>query len=300
VVLAVLTFLPQLLNPNLADAQLQAVPSAETRIQLQQAQAQLQNSVRSTLLQAVAGLLVIAGAFVTWRQVQVNRDGQITDRFTRSVEQVGSDNVDVRIGGIYALERVAKNSAADRPQVQYILAAFIRGHAPWSRPSADAPEPVDESLPWLYVRSPDIQAAVNVLGRRQASQDALRLYLSRVDLRSANLDSAKLIGAQMRHSNLARSWMVAATFDRSDLCYTDFRQTRAIRTRFVDSVLRGASFHGADVAEADFRRADLRAADMRSRNLDRADLVGALVDSRTSWPDGFDVRAAGVVTEESD
>lgn len=86
VTLASLAYVPQLLYPPLTDTELRGVPDAETRIQLQQAQSQLQNNARSTLLQALAGLLVIAGAVATWRQVQVNREGQITERFTRAVD----------------------------------------------------------------------------------------------------------------------------------------------------------------------------------------------------------------------
>ena len=296
-----LTYGPQLLYPRLTEAELRAVPSAEARIQLQQAQLQLQNNARSTLLQGLAGLLVIAGAMATWRQVQVNREGQITERFTRAVDQVGSDNIDVRIGGIYTLERVARNSAADRPQVQYILAAFIRGHAPWPQKSTDEPGPrVDAptgSLSWLYVRSPDVQAALNVLSRRNPSPGALRLYLSRVDLRSANLDNANLVSAQIRHANLARSWMVSARLDNSDLCNTDMRQVRATNARFVNAILRGANFEGADLREADLRGADLQGADMRARNLEYANLAGTIADTRTLWPDEFDTSAVEIVSE---
>lgn len=81
-VLASLTLIPQALYPPLSDSELQAVSSAEMCIQLQQAQSQLQNGARSSLLQSMAGLLVIARAVATWRQVQVNRDGQVTERFT--------------------------------------------------------------------------------------------------------------------------------------------------------------------------------------------------------------------------
>ncbi len=95
VALAGLVLGPQLLYPRLTDPELRAVPSAETRIQLQQAQSQLQNNARGTLLQALAGLLVVAGAVATWRQVQVNREGQITERFTRAIDQLGSENIDV-------------------------------------------------------------------------------------------------------------------------------------------------------------------------------------------------------------
>lgn len=296
-----LTYGPHLLYPRLTEAELRAVPGAETRIQLQQAQSQLQNNARSTLLQALAGLLVIAGATATWRQVQVSREGQITERFTRAVDQVGSDNIDVRIGGIYALERVAKNSAADRPQIQYILAAFIRGHAPWPQKATAGPESGADaptsSVPWLYVRSPDVQAALNVLGRRHPAPGASRLYLSRVDLRSANLDNARLVGAQIRHANLARSWMVSARLDDSDLCDTDMRRARATKARFVNAVLRGANLEGADLGEADLRGADLRGADLRARNLEHAQLAGAIADTRTRWPDEFDTSAVEMVGE---
>jgi hypothetical protein len=101
-----LILLPPMIYPPLSEADLHAVSDADTRIQLQQAQSQLQNNVRLAILQMAAGLLVVVGAAATWRQVQVNREGQITERFTRAVEQIGSDNVDVRIGGIYALERM--------------------------------------------------------------------------------------------------------------------------------------------------------------------------------------------------
>ena len=301
VTLGGLAHVPQLLYPRLTETELQAVPNAETRIQLQQAQSQLQNGARSSLLQALAGLLVIAGAVATWRQVQVNREGQITERFTRAVDQVGSENIDVRIGGIYALERVGKNSAADRPQVQYILAAFIRGHAPWPQQTTDSPEAISaapsNSLPWLYVRSPDVQAALNVLSRRNPSPGALRLYLSRVDLRSANLDNAKLIDAQIRHANLARSWMVSATLDKSDLCHTDMRQVKATKASFVNAILRGANFEGADLRGANLRGADLRGADMRARNLEHAELTSVVVDTRTLWPQDFDTSTVDVANE---
>jgi hypothetical protein len=56
----------------------------------------------------------------------------ITDRLTHAIDQLGNDKVDVRIGGIYALERLAKDSASDWPAIGEILAAFIRAHAAWS------------------------------------------------------------------------------------------------------------------------------------------------------------------------
>ncbi|MEV6099214.1 hypothetical protein [Nocardia sp. NPDC051981] len=39
----------------------------------------------------------------TKNQYALSEEGQITDRFGKSIEQIGSDKIDVRLGGIYAL-----------------------------------------------------------------------------------------------------------------------------------------------------------------------------------------------------
>lgn len=59
-----------------------------------------QNDVRTTLLQALAGWVLLLGAYFTWRQLRVIREGQVTDRYTKAVDQLGSDHLDVRVGGI--------------------------------------------------------------------------------------------------------------------------------------------------------------------------------------------------------
>lgn len=152
---------PRLLYPPLTATDLHDVASAQARIELQQAQSRLANDARSAMLQSLVGLLVVLGAAATWRQVHVNREGQLTERFTRAVDQLGSQNMDVRIGGIYALERIAKNSADDRNSIQFLLGAFIRNHAKWpADASSDTTHPtetVDEQLPWMRVRAPDIR-----------------------------------------------------------------------------------------------------------------------------------------------
>ena len=69
------------------------------------------------------------------RTHELTEQGQVTDRYTKAIEQLGSDKLDVRIGGIYALERIARDSAKDHPTVMEVLTAFIREH------SRDTPEP---------------------------------------------------------------------------------------------------------------------------------------------------------------
>jgi hypothetical protein len=286
IVIGVLVVVPAVLYPPLPDADLQRVPDPQTRIGLQQAQGQLQNNMRSTLLQVFAGLLVVMGAAATWRQVQVNRDGQITDRFSRAVEHLANDNVDVRIGGLYVLERIAKDSPRDRRFVQVTMGSFLRNRSPW--PATDHPtQVVDESLPWLRLRAPDVQTALAILARRPPARDAPSLLLSLVDLRSVELENRELTGAIIRRSNLARARLRGTRLDGCDFYATDLRRADLTGVSLRKASLRNAYLEGADLCGADLTGADLRGTDMRAVNLDKALLAGAHVDSRTIWPRDF-------------
>lgn len=72
------------------------------------------DNTRGRLLTLGAGLFA-AGALVftarnftlSRRTLELTEQGQVTYRYTKAVEQLGSEKLDVRIGGIYALERVA-------------------------------------------------------------------------------------------------------------------------------------------------------------------------------------------------
>jgi hypothetical protein len=160
-----------------------------------------QNDVRTTLLQALAGGVLLLGAYFTYRQLRVTREGQITDRYTKAVDQLGSDHLDVRVGGIYALERIARDSPYDRATIEEILTAFVRGHAPWPPPPGDPALAGHEQQgqPGKKDAAPqsppaDVQAAMTVLGRRGLPPGGPfgELDLTRVDLRRAQLREANL------------------------------------------------------------------------------------------------------------
>jgi hypothetical protein len=83
--------------------------------------AKAESDLRGHLLQALAGLVLAVGAFYTGRTFAQNRkeqdrnyalarEGQHTERFTRAVSQLADEKLDVRLGGIYALERIARDS----------------------------------------------------------------------------------------------------------------------------------------------------------------------------------------------
>src|SRR6266480_4223544 len=53
-------------------------------------------------------------------QANLTNRGQITDRFGKAIDQLGQEGLDkigLRLGGIYALERIMKDSLDDEPAV---------------------------------------------------------------------------------------------------------------------------------------------------------------------------------------
>jgi Pentapeptide repeats (8 copies) len=263
------------------------IPASVTPARAESLQAQ--NDLRTTLLQGIGGLFLIAGVVATWRQVQLTRrqldllrEGQITERFTRAIEQLGSDNLDIRLGGIYALERIAFSSEADRGPILEVLTAYVRGHSPWPPAgweygAATPPEPDDRNLASMQFRTPDVQAVVSILGRRRVLDGDDELLLARVDLRRAYLRRANLARANLRNSSLRGVQGRNALLHHANLKHSDL----------TNANLEGADLRGADLQRANLSGANLRGADLRGALLEGAVLTGVASDALTRWPEGF-------------
>jgi len=287
------------------------------------ARVKLQNDLRTTALQAVAGLAVLAGAVLGFQQLTEDRQqataareltlqGQASERFTRAIDQLGSDRVEVQLGGIYGLEQIAQQAPDNRAAVTQVLAAYLHRRSP--RPAKATTQPVQP----LQVRpAPEVQAALTVLGRRWPVSNAdPPLDLSNLDLRGAIITQGDTVV-----DPTGRSEYKAANLSDADLSGTDLRGASFFGVdlegaRFRGADLRGATFVAVRFAEggtipasgsgstrfegADLRGADLEAVDASSPDLgfdpdlSDADLRGALADGSTRWPQGFDWRAEGV------
>jgi hypothetical protein len=81
----------------------------------------------------LAGTLAVMGAGVglayTARTSRREPGRPRHDRYTKAVEQLGWDKIDVRLG-VYALQRLMRDSPTDQPTIMEVLAAYIREHAP--------------------------------------------------------------------------------------------------------------------------------------------------------------------------
>jgi uncharacterized protein YjbI with pentapeptide repeats len=239
------------------------------------------NDVRTTAVQATAGLVLLLGAYFTWRQLHTAREGQVTERFTRAIDHLGSDQLDVRLGGIYALERIARDSEADRSTIAEVLTAYVRTHSPWppTKPGQYKEGWPLEQHPDLRTRAPDIQAALTVLARVRFTQFAsgaiARLDLQATDLRKADLHHAHLEWANLRGAHLEEANLARAHLERADLVGAHLQRAFLHDAQLKEADLRGAHLEEANLARAHLERADLRDAYMVGAHLEEAVLRDA-------------------------
>ena len=224
---------------------------------------------------AAAGALVFTARNFTLsrRTFELTEQGQVTDRYARAIEQLGSDKLDVRIGGIYALERIARDSARDHPTVMEVLTAFIREHSREQWPPPDTGSSEQGRL-----TRPDVQAAITVVGRRDAERD--REYALFIDLTAAHLTSAQLVGARftgahLDGADLAGADLTGAYLGGADLNDADLTNARLADANLTYAEITGADLTGADLSGADLGDAWLTGANLTNAQLERADLTNA-------------------------
>ena len=285
---ACVLWLPYKLYPDLSGTALREL-SPNSRLQRQQDRLKLQNDARTTLIQGLGALLVLgsaaAGAVVALRQVrathaqiaqtatdnraqldqtaadnraqlELSEQGHFTDRFTKAIDQLDESNgLAVRLGGLYALERIAHDSSADRATIVEVLCAYARsaprqdviatGQAAspdGETRSTDASEPERASL---SMRAPDVQAAVTILGRWQRLNERPEVNFHDADLQGARFNQARLQRAYLSGAQLQGAVFYAAKLQRAF---------------FHRAQLQGASLREAELQEAALWRAELRGA----------------------------------------
>ncbi|GLW09366.1 hypothetical protein Misp01_44950 [Microtetraspora sp. NBRC 13810] len=287
------------------------------------------NNARHTLLQAATGLVVIgglvftgAGLLYTSRTLEVSQEGQITDRYIRAAEQLGSGKQDVRLAGIYALQRLAIDSPRDRDTIRNVLSAFVRSHdtctpadgkkaLPKQCTTTAASRKALRDIPGVRAGA-DVLAALTIaptLVTRNANGDITspldfsQVRFPKTDLRGPDLRGPDLRGAYLGGANLRGAYLLDARLDSTYLGGADLRGAwlegarlegaRLEGARLKDAELKGADLRstwlvGAYLRGAYLRGADLRAATFSGATLRGADLQGA--DLRGADLQGADLR----------
>ncbi|AFZ27852.1 putative low-complexity protein [Cylindrospermum stagnale PCC 7417] len=220
---------------------------------------------------------------------EIARDKQITERFAKAIELIGNERLEVKLGGIYALEQIAKDSPEKYHwTIMEVLTAFVRENAPVKKVA----EEDEGEIPKLRT---DIQAALTVIGRRNAEEDegkrpklrtdiqaALtvigrrnyekekenqRIDLSNIDIRDANLDKAHLEKASLYQANLQEAVLSEANLQEASLYQANLQE----------AVLSEANLQGANLCQANLQRASLSKANLQRAFLYQANLQRAFL-----------------------
>jgi len=252
---------------------------------------------RKTVLWFLGGAALLTGLYLTLDKLKDTLEAQLADRLTQAVDQLRDRNLEVRLGGIYALERLARTSESEYWPIMEILTTFVR-----ERTSVTKNQPLKE--PPLRL-APDIQATLDVIARRRHTYrdgESQRLDLRGTDLRRANLAGAKLAGAilsevRFEEANLAgigleEAILRAAHFENSNLADAKMQGAFLLNTSLNGARLRNANLQGAFLSGTRFDGAELLGADLRDANgLIWEQLKLARKDNKTRLPAYLSLRA---------
>jgi len=294
-----------------------------------------ENEARRTISQIVGGIIILAGLYYTSENLKtaqraasqaetsaaesrdLTREGQITDRFTKAIGQLGEtgkDKTSVRLGGIYALERISRESEGDHIPIMEILVSYVTEHAPENLEVIDLNAAIDCSKvsfrPGIDAPSDEIQAILTVISRRPTERvqherdssftmELAGANLRRSNARHANLEQANLNATEFEGANLADTDLRGANlfhayfqgadlenavFDNTyisraffDIWHDKYAQCQGARTRtyLMNASFKGATFNGADFSNAYLMRAKFDGAKLDYVDFDHADLSGA-------------------------
>lgn len=209
-----------------------------------------------TIVTTIGGIAIFWNIAIARRQVAATQQQMviaqeqiITDRFSKAVEQLGSEQLAVRVGAIYSLERIARDSIRDHWTVMEVLSFFIQDKCPIRND--------DDIIPQKNDAFKDVQAAVIVLGRRNSSQDP----------KDSNLDLSYI---EVRWVSFFKGYFINTLFFRSTLSGINFYKANLEKSNFWQANLTRATLFGANLSQADLVETNFHEADLRECNLSGA------------------------------
>ncbi|MCW2916476.1 MAG: pentapeptide repeat protein [Actinomycetia bacterium] len=211
-----------------------------------------------------------------WR----SRKDPATTEYATALEQLGSADLDIRLGGIESLGRLMAGSRRDRRAVIDALSIFVRHRAPRSQatPGSGSAHALPPEQPTGAPRpAADVEAAMTVLNRRPA-----RIATYRFSLRHTNLAGLELPPSPRNTT--------AGGLAGVDLTGADLTRARLDGVRLSEARLAGANLGGATLIGASLYQSDLSDALLEGANLTRAGL--GEVSLARAWLDGADLTGA--------
>jgi uncharacterized protein YjbI with pentapeptide repeats len=221
--------------------------------------------------------------YFTWNQLSATRESisisqqtLITDRYSKAIDQLGSENSQIRLGGIFALEKLSSSSKDYTSVVNNVLATYIR------QKSRDTGSNTFE----------EIQAALNIISFKETNRDysiddSHGVNISHSLLTSFNFDNAILSHAKMISSDFSESSLVnadlsnvsglEADFSKTNLTNSNLSQSNFYGGIFEQSILKGAIIKNSNLQLTNLREANLINCDFTGSDLSDADLHGSIL-----------------------
>lgn len=222
---------------------------------------------------------------IALQNVQIAEDKQITERFSKAVEQLASDKIEVRLGGIYTLDRIAKDSPKDHWTIMKVITAFVRKNAPLKEDNKflDVEKFIDKNLDnqeetkeFKKLQS-DIQESITIVAQRNSKNDpkGQKLNLSNINITEADLEEANFAEADLGRVNLAKANLIKSNLAKTNLVDSNLARAFLREANLAESDLVRANLTKAFLADADLTEADLSGADLTKAYLGGANLVKA-------------------------
>lgn len=212
-------------------------------------------------------------------------------------------NIEVRIGAILSLERIAQDSTLydkgrDHVRVMETLCAYVRENSPANEaPNLAFPQGCDQDsfdeklkahVSWIYDRitpQADIQLALSVIGRRTKQQVKIerdhftqegkgyRIDLSGTNLRYSDLQFLNFENANFFRSQVQAAYCMGANFEGANFTYCELTGISAANANFRNAkleiadlshaTLTGANLYDCKITHTHFVRANLQGAEFR-------------------------------------
>jgi hypothetical protein len=261
-------------------------------------------AITDTRTALLAGLVGVGALLTFWlnsrvyrisaETLRVTEQGHIAERYTKAIEQLGSDKLDIRLGGIYALERIARDSERDHPTVVEVLSAFVREHID---PAHTDSEPSIAKVPSTFLQgesepaaerhpdakqpsgkrklTTDVRAALTVLSRLPSRQNMDRADLSEAHFADVDLQGTNLSGFGFIAADLRGAWLMRAQLRGAHLAGVSLEKANLWSANLHGANLFWANLEGVHLRSANLQQAVLASANLRGANLQEAVLVGA-------------------------
>lgn len=218
-------------------------------------------------------------------QYELSQESQITDRYVKAVgllSETGIDAQTTRLAGVYALERIMRDSTKDHATIVQLLAAFVRRSSP-----AFVLEGESKGLPTVAPIPDDAAAALMVIGNRPERPEDFQIDLTSTFLGHLRLNDTNFEHADFSRSDLSNSVMEGANFRRARFTGAKLDHVSANGVDLTSAHLESARLCYSDLTSAKLGYAYLRDADLAGAILKDADLTGAyLIDAALMKEDG--------------